>query len=402
MTTEIPVGLEPGPVDIRGADPRLGAARIHVIDIADGRVVFDRDGDLPGPTASVLKLLTSAAALAALGPDHRIATRVVSGAEPGEIVLVGGGDVTLTRLPVGTASFYRSSAHLETLAGAVLAAVGEGVVDRLVLDDTLFTGEPWLPEWDVEGRSPEGYIPFITALQVDGDRDDPTIDDTPRSEDPVGRVGAAFAALIGRGREIRVTRGRALPTAQVLAEVFSPPLSELIRFGLETSDNALMESLARLSAIAIGESADFDGVSRAVPALLSRYGLPVGQLTVRDGSGLSDRNAVPARFVAELLVRARRGEHGLGVIDEMLPATGPNGTFNRRRFTGDEAVVGDAVRAKTGFINIVCSLGGIVRAADGTELAFTVYAIGEMMGDPARAAIDAFVAGLYLDGGGTA
>ncbi|MFD1573509.1 D-alanyl-D-alanine carboxypeptidase/D-alanyl-D-alanine-endopeptidase [Agromyces cerinus subsp. nitratus] len=381
-----------------GADPRLGSARIHVIDVADGRVVFDRDGDLPGPTASVLKLLTSAAALAALGPDHRIATRVVAGAEPGEIVLVGGGDVTLTRLPVGTASFYRSSAHLETLADDVLAAIGDGVVDRLVLDDSLFAGEAWLPEWDVEGRSPEGYIPFITALQVDGDRDDPTIDDTPRSEDPVGRVGTAFAELIGRGRDIRVSSGRAAPDAAVLAEVFSPPLSELIRFGLETSDNALMESLARLSALAIGESADFAGVSRAMPALLARYGLPVEGLTIRDGSGLSERNSVPARFVAELLVRAHRREQGLGVIDDMLPATGPDGTFNRKRFTGDDAIVGDAVRAKTGYINIVCSLGGVVRAADGTELAFAVYAVGEMMGDPARAAIDAFVASLYLDG----
>lgn len=398
MTSEAGVGLRPGRTSARADDPRLGSPRIHVIDVADGTVVFDRDGGVPGPTASVMKLLTSAAALEALGPDHRIPTRVVAGTESGEIVLVGGGDVTLTRLPVGTASFYRTSAHLETLAGAALAALDGERVDRLVLDDSLFTGAPWLPTWDPEGRSPEGYMPFITALQVDGDRDDATIDDTPRSEDPVGRAGAAFAALIGRGRDIRISRGTAGPDAAVLAEVFSPPLSELIRFGLETSDNALMESLARLSAIAIGEPATFGGVSKAIPELLSRYGVAVDELTIDDGSGLSDGNAVPARFVAELLVRARRRERHLGVIDDMLPATGPSGTFPRRRFLGDDAVVGDAVRAKTGYIDIVCSLGGMVRAADGTELAFAVYAIGEGMGDPARAAIDAFVTSLYLDG----
>ena len=48
------------------------------------------DGDGVVTPASTLKLLTSVAALDVLGPDHRFATTVVTGANKRSIVLVGG------------------------------------------------------------------------------------------------------------------------------------------------------------------------------------------------------------------------------------------------------------------------------------------------------------------------
>lgn len=48
-------------------------------------------------------------------PDDRFATRVVRGAEPGSVVLVGGGDVTLSRTPSGNeiaTGFYRCGDEL--------------------------------------------------------------------------------------------------------------------------------------------------------------------------------------------------------------------------------------------------------------------------------------------------
>ena len=63
-----------------------------------------------------------ASALAVLGPDTRIATTVVAGDAPGSVVLVGGGDLTLSRLPSGQESVYAGAAHLDHLAAQVEAA----------------------------------------------------------------------------------------------------------------------------------------------------------------------------------------------------------------------------------------------------------------------------------------
>ncbi|WKK70829.1 D-alanyl-D-alanine carboxypeptidase [Rathayibacter oskolensis] len=72
------------------ADTRLGSMQARVVDAATGEVLFDRGGTTASRTASALKILTAASALAVLGPDTRIATTVVRGSEPGSIVLVGG------------------------------------------------------------------------------------------------------------------------------------------------------------------------------------------------------------------------------------------------------------------------------------------------------------------------
>ncbi|HEY9306791.1 MAG TPA: D-alanyl-D-alanine carboxypeptidase, partial [Microbacterium sp.] len=78
----------------RAGDGRLANFQAQVMNAATGEVLYDRGGTTASRTASVMKVLTSAAALSVLGPDYRTPTTVVKGAEPGSVVLVGGGDAT--------------------------------------------------------------------------------------------------------------------------------------------------------------------------------------------------------------------------------------------------------------------------------------------------------------------
>src|SRR5690606_34068446 len=98
---------------------QLGDLHASVIDATSGEVLFDRQATTPVRTASVLKMLTAAVALEVLGPDHRITTRVVTGATPETVVLVGGGDPTLSRLHAGQESFHRGAPKLSDLAAQV-------------------------------------------------------------------------------------------------------------------------------------------------------------------------------------------------------------------------------------------------------------------------------------------
>lgn len=400
VSAAIRIGADPiGVLRERAADPRLGAGRIQVLEADTGRPLLERAAHRPGETASVMKTITCAAALRALGPDYRIETRVMRGSAPGEIVLVGGGDVTLSRVPGDGSTFYPEPARLDELARRTLEALGGTPPTRIVLDDSLFAGGEWQEEqWVEEDRDPGGYMPRISSLQTDGDREDPTADDSPRSLDPTGRAGVAFAGFLGGSPEL--VRGRAPEGAEQLASVESAPVEALVRETLRSSDNALAEALARLAARAAGETPDFDGLSRALRAELEGFGVPVEGVQLVDGSGLSASIRVPAATVADLIRRARLREGVLGMLDDRLTRSGPGGTMSESRFAGENAVVGDAVRAKTGYIDSVHSLAGVVRTVGGNDLVFAVFAMGSAMppDSPARTAVDDFVAALHLGG----
>lgn len=382
-------------------DPRLGDFQAQVRNAKTGDVLFDRGGDTASRTASVLKVLTSAAALSVLGPDYRAQTTVVKGSAPGSVVLVGGGDLTLSRLPVGQESTYVGAAHLATLADLTRAAWDADPANRgqpitsLVLDASLF-GEPdWQPSWNAKERS-DGYMPKITALQVDGDRDEPTAEVSPRSEDPVGRAGDAFATALGGG--ITVTRGTAPRGAAQLASVQSQPVSTLIQQALLVSDNALAEMLARLTAIKQGSGNAFDALQQSTLAGLKPYGIDTTGLVIADGSGLSNDNAVPPSYLTQLFTKINARDGDLGYVYDGLPIAGQTGSLSYDdRFTGDNAVADGSVFAKTGWIDTGYTLAGIIHAADGTELTFAVYALGNVS-DNAKQAIDTITADFYRCG----
>ncbi|WP_241981933.1 D-alanyl-D-alanine carboxypeptidase/D-alanyl-D-alanine-endopeptidase [Cryobacterium sp. TMT3-29-2] len=382
------------------ADPRLADFQAQVVNARTGEVLFDRGGDTSSRTASVLKVLTSAAALEVLGPDYRATTTVVAGSTPGSVVLVGGGDLTLTRLPTGMESVYSGAAHIDELARQTLAAwqanPANPPITSLVLDASFFGGPGWEPSWDELERN-AGSMPDVTALQVDGDRDDPTRHTSARGIDPIGRAGAAFAAALGGG--VSVSLGAAPAGAEQLAVARSQPVSVLIGQALIVSDNALAEMLARLIAVESGAGNTFGALQQSVVAALDTYGIDTTGILIADGSGLSDNNAVPPSYLTRLFVKINDREGDLGVIFDGLPiAGGPTGSLSYSdRFTGENAIADGAVFAKTGWIDTGYTLSGIIRAADGTPLTFAVYALGDVS-DNAKQALDTITAGFFRCG----
>ncbi|NDE89363.1 MAG: hypothetical protein EB055_05255 [Micrococcales bacterium] len=89
------------------SDKRLVGLHAQVLNPATNEVLFDIMGDTPTQTASVMKLLTAAAALQVLGPNYRVETKVYADLDnPGQIVFVGAGDPTLSRTGIGKDSVY--------------------------------------------------------------------------------------------------------------------------------------------------------------------------------------------------------------------------------------------------------------------------------------------------------
>ena len=388
-------------VAVAARDPRLRRFQGRVINARTGEVLFDRGGTTASRAASVMKVLTSAAALQVLGPDYRLTTRVVDGSRAGEIVLVGGGDVTLSRMPAGSTPFYAGAAHLSTLAHQVEVAWKSAhpgrPITRIVLDSSYFGGPDWQPTWKVKERA-LGSTPKMTALMVDGDRANPASSVSARGDDPVGRAGAAFASYFGSG--VTVVRGTAPSGATVLGAVRSQPVTTLIRQELIVSDNTIAEALARVTAIRAGTGNTFSAIDAAVVPALTSYGIAPTGVRVVDGSGLSDDNRIPPAYLTKLFVKVLHKTDGLGPIFAGLPIAGRTGSLSYAdRFTGAAVRADGRVWAKTGWIDDGYTLAGIIRAKDGTPLTFAFYALGDgFVSASAKQALDSLTADVWSCG----
>src|SRR5581483_10743280 len=94
------------------ADPNLGKLGGRVTDALTGEELWRQFDDIGLKPASTNKTLTTAAALLALDRGARLTTRVVAADQPGTVVLVGGGDPTLSAVPPGQDTWYHGAARI--------------------------------------------------------------------------------------------------------------------------------------------------------------------------------------------------------------------------------------------------------------------------------------------------
>jgi D-alanyl-D-alanine carboxypeptidase/D-alanyl-D-alanine-endopeptidase (penicillin-binding protein 4) len=372
-----------GPLSAAALGPQVAAL---VADPVTGQVLLSEHGTRLMTPASTTKLATGLAALAVLGGAARFTTRVVHGAAPGSIILVGGGDPTLAVNPF-PARDYPQPATLASLAASTarkLIAQGQRTV-VIGYDTSLYVGPGLAPGWPAAYIG-TGDVTPIVSLEVDQgrltatgqpeDSDDP-YNLTARSTDPAGMAASAFRKLL-TADGIHVTGA---PAAQVapaqampIASVASPPLSAVVAQMLEESNNVIAENLARQVALATGQSASFGGAAQAVVEELTRLGVTTG-IRLVDGSGLSPQDAIAPVTLAKVLELAT-GRPQYRTLLAGLPVAGFSGTLSAGEsvFAGIGGAALGSVRAKTGNLGTVTSLAGLVYDKSGGVLVFALMA----------------------------
>jgi D-alanyl-D-alanine carboxypeptidase/D-alanyl-D-alanine-endopeptidase (penicillin-binding protein 4) len=362
-----------GPMSSAG----LGSVRTGaVVDVASGQVLYDHDSGRASAPASTTKLATSVAALGLLGDAHTLTTTVV--ATGGDrIVLVGGGDPTLT---------------LDGLAAdtaAALRARGETSV-HLGYDTSYYSGP------DLHPIGVNDNVARVTALMVDEARlDASTNGPAPRAADPARAAAQAFAGKL-RARGITVTGGYEETSGAGgtrLAAHHSAPLGELVEKMLTDSDNDLAEALAREVARASGQPASFAGAAKAIPAALRQYGVPLTHSVFTDGSGLNREDALsPATLTRILALAASPAHPELRPVVDGLPIAAFTGTL-AARFPSDAPGAG-VVRAKTGTLTGTNTIAGLTTTPSGRTLAFSFMTQHAPSTPSAESALDTLASAL--------
>ncbi|MBB5956695.1 D-alanyl-D-alanine carboxypeptidase/D-alanyl-D-alanine-endopeptidase (penicillin-binding protein 4) [Saccharothrix tamanrassetensis] len=370
----------------------LGTLTGTVVDPVTGTVLWKQGETTPLTPASTVKVLVAAAALLSLDHTSQLSTKVVRGDQPGTVVLVGGGDPTLSSLPADRRTVYPGAPTLDDLASQVSA---NGPVKQVLFDVSRYRGDGLAPGW-APADVPEGYVAPIVPLMIDGGRQDPTMPDTPRSETPGATAASALASRLG---VTAVGPGQAAPGAEVLGEVKSVPVDQLVENMMQISDNVLGETMSREVALAKGMEPTFAGGVQAVRAVLTENGFDLTGVEVADGSGLSVNDKVPARLLADILAAAAKPDAAdprtakLRPLLTALPVAGGSGTLAGRYQEAGAAGKG-WVRAKTGTLTGVNSLAGVVVDADGRLLVFAFMSLSSSDTKQVRGALDELAAAL--------
>ncbi len=417
---------------------RLAKATIGVvvIDTASGEVLYSRNPDTPINPASNIKLLTTAAALSILGPEHRYVTRLFIRKDAlrgdtihGDLYLKGGGDPWLV-----TGDLYE-------LAGNLHALGVRKITGGIVIDSSAFDRDELPPAYDqkdefasyraMTSASAVNFNTFVVHMKpgsavgqsatvsldpalpsvslhantatVEGHRNQALVSrefdrdgglsltftgslgvDASVAHfrypvaDPSEHTGVVLASVLGqRGINVgkRAIRRATVPKgARALLSRASRPLSALCRGVNKHSNNFMAEQILKTLDLHDDQPATFEGALARVREHLENLGIASEGLQLTNGSGLYDANRITAAQLAALLVATYNDFRVSSDFLASLPISGVDGTMRRR--LRDRAAT-RYVRAKTGTLNESSALSGYAGAPGKPPIAFSIL-IGDI------------------------
>ncbi|MBW8370523.1 MAG: D-alanyl-D-alanine carboxypeptidase/D-alanyl-D-alanine-endopeptidase [Thiobacillus sp.] len=378
--------------------------------------------------ASVMKLVTSFAALNQLGPDYAWTTDVwttgtiADGVLNGDLVIKGHGDPTLSLERIWLLQRELRARGVRHIRGNLVLDLS--YFELPPIDPGAFDGEPFalynaapgalvanfnattlrlkpdekqvliVPDIALPGVTLTSRLVLTNGTECNGWKGalTPALPDPGRLELLVtGRYArgcgeqtwslnlfeaAATFDFIFRGLWAEsggtltgATVSGAAPTAEPLLRFSSEPLTEaLIRLN-KYSNNLMTRNLyLTLGAEAYGAPAAPEKGARAVRDVLTQRGIPTRKLVLENGAGLSRIERISADALTQLL-RAAYHSPLFAEFQSALPIVAIDGTL-KRRFNGSP-LTGNA-HLKTGSLRDVSALAGYVYTVHGQRVSFVM------------------------------
>ncbi len=342
-----------------------------VVDAESGDVLCASAATTPRPLASNMKLFTTSTALAKMGPEARIPTKVYASGEVdeagvlhGNLYLQGGGDPSL-----GTPGFYDGylaglGTNIFAMTPEIKAAGIDRVTGRLYADPSIFDSLKGVRD---SGYATSPYIGPLSGLAFNSGFAGPT-SSSGFAADPAKLAAAKLVRNLRAGGvdvPTQVATGTTPANAQRVALVQSPTLTSIINTTDVYSDNFFAEMLIKLLGARFGGAGTTAAGARVVAAFAHSLGSGVHAV---DGSGLTRSNLASPQQVVELLLGMQEQPAGEEFIQDLALA-GKEGTVDDRMH--GTAAYGRC-RVKTGTLTGVSNLSGYCFNASGRVMAFSI------------------------------
>ncbi len=378
--------------------------------------------------ASVMKLVTSFAALDQLGPAYHWTTDVwangpiADGVLKGDLVIKGHGDPTLALERVWLLQRALRARGVRHIDGNLVLDLSH--FELPPIDPGAFDGEPFAlynaapgalvanfnattlrlkPEGEQVLIVPDIALPGVTltsrlvltdSAACNGWRDalTPSIPDSERLElvvsgryargcgeqawtlnlfEPAATFDFIFRGLWAEsgGTLTGATLPGMAPATEPLLKFASEPLTDALTRLNKHSNNLMTRNLfLTLGAERYGAPATLEKGARAVREILARRGVPTRKLVLENGTGLSRIERISADALNQLL-RAAYNSPLFAEFESALPIVARDGTL-KRRFNGS-AVSGSA-HLKTGSLRDVSALAGYVYTVNGQRVSLVM------------------------------
>lgn len=304
----------------------------------DDQVLVNHLGTTPLSAASLTKIATTLAVLTTWGVNHQFVTTfsttgpVQAGVVQGDLIVQGGGDpffVWEEAVAVGNAL---NQAGIRQINGNLIVAgnfamnfednpLRSGTLLKQGLNSSLWPGEAEAQYQQLAPGTPRPQVVIQGEVQV-------------------GAVPANATPILRRQ---------------------SLPVVDLVKAMNIYSNNVMAQMLAD----SVGGAA---AVAQKVVTLTQ---IPPNEIQLSNGSGLGPENRISPRAVATMLVAIQRylKPHNLNIAD-VFPIAGQDGGTLEGRQTPSNAVV------KTGTLNEVSALAGVLPTRDRSLVWFTIINLG--------------------------
>ena len=315
-----------------------------LVEEEDGRVLYARNADKLTIPASNRKLFTSATVVDCLGIDRQLVTEIWSDGD--DLILRGDGDPSLGSWR------YERSGDFEALA-ETLRARGITRVRDVIADVSLFDRDTIPGGWK-HGNLGSDYAAPVDALawgenEIADDRavPDPGLHAATTLRDALALAGIEITGIPRVNTEPHTWSER-------VATIPSPFIGQLLGTVLKNSHNLYAEMLLKRTT-----NGTYDGAFQTERAFLTRLGIDGESFRFVDGSGLAPDDLITPETTIRIL-RWMNDPSRRAFWWATLAQPNNEGTLRRRLPSLEQRF-----RGKTGTINGVAALSGILQMPDG-------------------------------------